>query len=145
MNDIQQIKEKFGQEAELIIANGLQLEKRGNKYRCPNGIAHKNNDRTPSMSWDPNALQFYCFGCGLKIDIYGYYKDHLNYTHNEIVRELLDGKDYKSNQMEKNRATFQAEIKKIEPLSDECMKYIKLRELQWKPQNSLNLLHTKGR
>ena len=144
MNDIQQIKEKFGQEAELIIANGLQLEKRGNKYRCPNGIAHKNNDRTPSMSWDPNALQFYCFGCGLKIDIYGYYKDHLNYIHNEIVRELLDGKDYKSNQMEKNRATFQVEIKKIEPLSDECMKYIKLRGITVETAKFFELATYKG-
>ena len=66
MSDIQRIKEKYGQEAEQVIANGLQLEVKGKKYRCPNGIAHKNNDRSPSMSWDPNALHMYCFGCGLR-------------------------------------------------------------------------------
>ena len=129
MSDIQRIKEKYGQEAEQVIANGLQLEIKGKKYRCPNGIAHKNNDRSPSMSWDPNALHMYCFGCGLKIDIYGYYKDHLNYTHAEIIRELLGREDYKSNRMEQNRTTFKSELKKIEPLSDECMAYIKLRGL----------------
>ena len=34
MTDIQQIKDKYGQEAEQIIANGLQLEMKGKKYRC---------------------------------------------------------------------------------------------------------------
>ena len=37
--------------------------------------------------------------------------------------------DYKSNRMEQNRTTFKSELKKIEPLSDECMAYIKLRGL----------------
>ena len=83
---IQEFKQKIGQEAERIIATGLNLEQRGKKYRCLNPYAHRNGDNTPSMSWDPNRLQFYCFGCGLKIDIYSYYKDHPNYTHKEIMR-----------------------------------------------------------
>ena len=89
MNEIQDIKNKYGQEAEIIIANGLSLQMVGKRYRCPNGIGHKHGDRTPSMSWDPNALQFHCFGCGMNIDVYGYYKDHLNYTHEDIIRELF--------------------------------------------------------
>ena len=65
MNQIQQIKDKFGQQAEKIIANGLGLRSKGKKYHCPNIQAHRNKDKDPSMSWDPNALQLYCFGCGM--------------------------------------------------------------------------------
>jgi len=127
LNDIQAIKDKFGQESESIIASGLSLQMSGKKYHCPNAIAHKNGDRTPSMSWDPNALQFHCFGCGMNIDIYGYYKDHLNHTHAEIVRELLGKDDFKNNRMEQSRTTFMAELQKIKPLSGECMAYIAKR------------------
>lgn len=129
MNEIQEIKDKYGQDAESIIASGLNLEMHGKKYRCPNSTGHRNGDRTPSMSWDPNALQFHCFGCGMNIDIYGYYKDHLNYTHAEIVRELLGKDDFKANRMEQNRKSFQSELKKLQPVSDECLKYIKVRGL----------------
>ena len=67
MDQIQEIKDRHGQQAENIIANGLNLMKVGKKYRCPNIYAHKHGDRNPSMSWDPNALQFYCFGCVLML------------------------------------------------------------------------------
>lgn len=79
------------------------------------------------MSWDPDALQFYCFGCGMKIDLYGYYKDHLNYTHQEIVRELLGETDYKNTSIQKNRDTFTDEVKKVKAINKECIDYIKLR------------------
>ena len=57
MNDIQKIKDKYGQEAEGIISKALGIVKKGSKYHCPNTQAHKHNDRNPSMSWDSNAKQ----------------------------------------------------------------------------------------
>lgn len=127
LDQIQEIKDKYGQQAENIIADGLGLIKKGKKYRCPNTFAHRNGDRDPSMSWDPNALQFYCFGCGMKIDLYGYYREHLNYTHQEIIRELLGETDYKNTSIQKNRDTFVEESNKVGPITKECIDYIRLR------------------
>lgn len=145
LDHIQQIKDKFGQESEHIIASGLNLIKKGKRYRCPNGFAHRNGDKNPSMSWDPNALQFYCFGCGMKIDLYGYYREHLNYSHQEIVRELLgEETDYKKTSIQKNRDTFESEIKKVGIITKECIDYIKLRGITDKTIDKFNLGAYKG-
>ncbi len=127
MDEIRQIKEKYGQESKDIIANGLNLRNKGKRYHCPNIHAHKNGDKNPSMSWDPKALQFYCFTCGMKIDLYGYYRDHLNYTHQEITQELLGKSDYASTEIQKNRNSFTEEVKKVEEITQPCIDYIKLR------------------
>lgn len=144
LNDIEEIKAKYGQSAEEIIATGLDLIKRGKKYHCPNTYAHKHGDRNPSMSWDPNALQFHCFGCGMNIDIYGYYRDHLNYTHQEVVRELLEKEDYKSTSMQQNRNLFAEEIKNITLLTKECMQYINLRGITKETTEEFNIKSYKG-
>jgi len=127
VDKIQEIKDKYGNEAESIIADGLGLEKKGKKYRCPNSYAHKNGDKDPSMSYDPNANQFYCFGCGHKIDLYGYYKDHLNYTHQEIIADLLGKQDYKETKIKTNSDKFAEEVKKVKQVTDECLGYIESR------------------
>lgn len=85
INIIQELKEKIGQAAEVIIADGIGLKKSGNKYHCPNATAHKHGDKNPSMSWDPNALQFYCFTCGEKIDIYRYFREFKKLEHQEVM------------------------------------------------------------
>lgn len=145
MDEINDIKRKYGQAAEQIIANGLSIESKGKKYRCPNSFAHKNGDRTPSMSWDPNALQFHCFGCGMNIDIYEYYRKHLNYTHQEVVRELLGNEDYKQTSMQKNRDKFQEESRKITPITNECIDYIKKRGLVEETITKFKLMSYDGR
>lgn len=127
MSQIQDIKDKYGQQSEAIIANGLGLKRKGKKYHCPNIYAHKNNDRDPSMSWDSNALQFYCFGCGMKIDLYGYYREHLNYPHQEVVSELLGNEEYNKTSIKKNRDVFTEEAERVSPISQECIDYIKSR------------------
>ncbi|WP_130807669.1 DnaB-like helicase C-terminal domain-containing protein [Senegalia massiliensis] len=144
MDKISQIKEKFNNEAESIIANGLGLAKKGKKYHCPNTFAHKNGDRDPSMSWDPKAQQFYCFGCGMKVDIYGYYREHLNYTHQEIVSELLSEDDYKDTSIQKNRDKFTDEVKKVQPITKECIDYIRLRGINEDTIKRFNLGTYKG-
>ena len=123
MDQIQEIKDKYGQESENIIADGLGMRKIGKKYRCPNSFAHKNMDKDPSMSWDRNALQFLCFGCGHKIDLYGYYKEHLNYTHQEIISDLLGD----TTEIKDNRSKFTIEANKVQEINQECIDYIKLR------------------
>jgi len=144
MSDIQEIKAKYGQAAEGIIASGLNLVRKGSKYRCPNSMAHKNYDRNPSMSWDSNALQFHCFTCGMNIDIYGYYRDHLNYSHQEVVRELLGEVEHAKTSLYKNRMTFNDELKKITPITQECIDYIKLRGLTEKTIKQFQLMSYQG-
>jgi len=122
--DIQEIKEKVGQAAEDIIANGLNLHKKNKMYHCPNTYGHNRGDKNPSLSWDAKALHFHCFACDKNIDIYGYYKEHLNYTHQEIIRELLDKEDYKQTSMQTNRNVFTENIKKVMPITKECVEYI---------------------
>jgi archaellum biogenesis ATPase FlaH len=129
ITQIQSIKDKYGQQSEQIISSGLNLVKKGSKYRCPNSIAHKNNDRNPSMSWDSNALQFHCFTCGMNIDLYGYYKDHLNYTHNEIIRDLLGEVEHTKTSVYKKRNEFAEELKKITPITQECIDYLGKRKI----------------
>lgn len=85
VDDIQELKEKIGRNAERIIAQGMGLVRTGKKYHCPNVAAHKNGDKNPSMSWDSEALQFYCFTCGNKIDIYNYYKEYERLEHRDIM------------------------------------------------------------
>jgi len=88
MKTIQDIKQYYGQDAERIISSGMSLTKKNSKYHCPNHSAHKNNDSNPSMSWDRNALQFYCFTCKKKIDIYSYLKEHEGLSHSEILQGI---------------------------------------------------------
>jgi len=63
----------------------------------------------------------------MKIDIYGYYKDHLNYSHNEIMREFGLSDDYKNFSMQRNRDTFTSQVKELKPVTQECIDYIVLR------------------
>lgn len=127
MDKIQEIKDKYGNQAEDIIANGLNLRKKGKKYHCPNIYAHKNNDKNPSMGYDRNANQFYCFTCGMKIDLYGYYREHLNYTHREVIRDLLGEDDYNKSEIKTSRDKFVEESKKVGPINKQCIDYIKSR------------------
>lgn len=139
MNQIEEIKQKYGQEAEHIIASGLSLETKGKRYRCKNNLAHKHGDRNPSMSWDSKALQFHCFTCGMNIDIYSYYRDHLNYTHDEVARELLGVTTYKDTEMQKSRDNFIEEVEKVIPITGDCISYIKTRGITEETINLFNI------
>jgi len=144
-NGIQDFKNRIGQDAEGIIATGLNLERRGNKYRCLNRYAHRHGDNNPSMSWNPNALQFLCFGCGMKIDIYSYYKDHLNYSHNEIMREFGLADDYQKLSMQRNRDTFTNQVKELRPITQECVDYISKRGITKETMQAFELQTYKDR
>lgn len=139
MDKIQEVKEKYGGQAENIIASGLGLEQKGKKYRCPNTYAHNNGDKDPSMSWDNKALQFYCFGCGMKIDLYGYYREHLNYNHREIISDLLSIDDYSKSSIKTTRDEFSIESKKVKEISESCIDYIKTRGIEESTIRKFNL------
>ena len=126
MSDIQDIKAKYGQAAEGIIANGLNLVRKGSKYRCPNGIAHKNSDRNPSMSWDRNALQFHCFTCGMNIDLYAYYRALKLFASGDCKRVTGKRRAHQNEHLQKS-SDLETELKKITPITQECIDYIKLR------------------
>ena len=144
MGQIQEIKEKVGQSAEEIISQGLGMQKIGTHYRCPNTLAHKHGDRTPSMGWHKEALQFHCFACNEKIDIYTYYKEYLNYSHDEIVSELLGKENYKDTEMQKNRDFFMEEARKVTEINEECIKYIETRGIKRDTIKQFNLGTYKG-
>ena len=137
--DIDDIKQKYGQQAENIISNGLNLVSKGKNYRCPNTSAHTHGDKDPSMSWHRDALQFHCFGCGMTIDLYGYYREHLNYSHQEVISELLGTEDYKKTSMQTNRDTFIENLKKIVPITEECISYIGKRGINKTTINDFKL------
>lgn len=84
---IDDLVNKFGSSAEQIIAEGLNLERKGNMYRCPNPYGHRNGDKNPSMSWVKDKNYLYCHACGENISIYTYYKNYLNFTFSEIMAE----------------------------------------------------------
>ena len=113
---IQELKRYYGVSAENIIANGYNLKRKGTKYHCNNHLAHKNGDKNPSMGWDKEALQFYCFTCGHKLDIYNYFTEVENKEHKEIL-EMLGGSSQK-------KTSFSPELME---LKDECKKYLNTR------------------
>jgi twinkle protein len=144
MNQIQKVKDKYGNKAEEIICGGLSLQKKGSKYRCPNTLAHKHGDRNPSMGWDSKRYQFHCFTCGMNIDLYGYYRQHLNYTHQEIIRELLGGSEHDKTEIAKKRVGFVEEIKKVKTLTKECREYINSRGITNETIEAFNLSSYEG-
>ena len=126
---IQILKERVGQAAEHVIAQGLGLEKKHNKYRCPNYTSHKNGDRNPSMSWDKEALQFYCFTCQEKLDIYEYHKRQ-GKSHKEILGMY---------NVEENKPIFD-----LEPITKRCTDYLTKRKVTEEAIKHFKLKSYKG-
>lgn len=62
---VQDIKERLG--IVEIVGSYIKLEKSGTNYkaRCP-----FHNEKTPSFYVSPDRGSFYCFGCGMKGDIF---------------------------------------------------------------------------
>jgi 5S rRNA maturation endonuclease (ribonuclease M5)/archaellum biogenesis ATPase FlaH len=144
MNDIQEIKEKIGQIAKETIISQLRLEQIGQKYRCPDRMAHRHGDRNPSMAWDNELLRFKCFGCGKTIDIYNLYREYLNYSHAEIVREILGKESLKDTSMVKSRVKLEDQAKELMPLTDEQLEYLKLRKIEDSTISAFGLRNHRG-
>lgn len=139
MDAIQQFKEHIGDRAEEIIANGLGLDRIGSKYKCPNVYAHKNGDKNPSMNYHKEAHQFYCLTCQEKIDIYGYYKEYLNYSHNDIVRDFTSNSDIEHLNIQKKRDELTTGLSQLKELTVKCIDYVKARGITADTMRSFKL------
>ena len=126
---IQDLKDRVGQAAEQIIAQGLGLERKNKNYKCPNYTQHKNGDKNPSMSWDSKALQFYCFTCQEKIDIYEYHKRQ-GKSHAEILEEY---------NIIETKTKFD-----LEAINNKCIDYLSTRKIEKDTIDHFNLKSYKG-
>jgi len=143
--NIQEIKEKVGQEAERIISRDYSLEKKGKMHRCPNNTEHKNGDLHPSMSWNPEALHFYCFTCGKKIDIYDYYREYLNLNHKEIEAKLNQKPINKTKRKENNMSVKNNLLEKdLNPLNTNQKNYLESRGISKETYENFRLKMIKG-
>src|ERR1035437_5544536 len=69
-SSVEQIKERLN--IEEVVGSYIKLERAGNslKARCP-----FHNEKTPSFFVSPDRGSYYCFGCGVKGDIFTFVQE----------------------------------------------------------------------
>lgn len=136
---IDELVRKYGQSAEQIIATGLNLDKKGHNYRCPDVHSHKNGDKNPSMGWVKDKFYFNCLGCGENISIYTYYKNYLNYSFAEIMSdEGIEG-------IEEKRSGFKKSVDSgKKKLSAEQIEFINARGITAETIGRFKLVNWNG-
>lgn len=72
----------------LILARELGLEVKGKTARCINSQAHKNNDKTFSMSFNPRTNKLKCFACNKAWSVLDLYMAVKALDINEAGRKL---------------------------------------------------------
>lgn len=82
----QEMLDEINNNVDLIgyASQTLDLVKRGNDYftHCP-----KHEDKTPSLSFNPEANYYYCFSCGRHGQIINFLKDFENLSFPEAVKK----------------------------------------------------------
>lgn len=136
---IDQLILQYGESARDIIISGLAIESKGtNRYKCPNGHEHKNNDKNPSMGWVSGKNYFHCQGCGENINIYSYYKNYLNYTFNEIMQ------DNGIEKIETNRQLFNEKASKRKSLKPNQIEFLTKRGITQETAKQFKLIDLEG-
>lgn len=137
---IDELIKKYGDAAESIISSGLSLESKGhNRYRCPNGHAHKNNDKTPAMNWVSDGHYFHCKVCGNTINIYTYLHKYLHQTFSEIMKsESIDGF------IEKRNGFIAKKESEISKITKEQIEYCKSRGITEETIKKFKLSNANG-
>ena len=82
-NDLEQIKSKIDLSEE--ISKKYKVIRKGNDYWC---CCPFHKEKTPSFKINNDIGTFYCFGCGVKGDIFTIYTDLYNYSFYDAVKEL---------------------------------------------------------
>ena len=82
-NDLDKIKSKISIRSEL--EKKTLLVQKGNDYWC---CCPFHEEKTPSFKINDDLGSFYCFGCGVKGDIFTLYTDLYNYNFVDAVKEL---------------------------------------------------------
>lgn len=133
--DVQTIKERL--DIAEIIGGYVKLEKSGGSYkgRCP-----FHNEKTPSFYVSPTRQSYYCFGCGVKGDIFTFVEEMEGLSFREALKQLAekagvevnyrpeakevkDEKEQIKLSLDIAREFFEGELEK----SDEAKKYLKSR------------------
>ena len=83
-NDLDKIKSKISLRSEL--EKKTKLIQKGKDYWC---CCPFHKEKTPSCKINEDQDSFYCFGCGVKGDIFTIYTDLYNYNFIDAVKELL--------------------------------------------------------
>lgn len=120
--------DEVGSNGEKIIVKGMRLQKKWQKYHCPNTSQHKNGDKKPSMSWDNKKNMMYCFTCGKSINVYQYYKDYENKKFIDIIPEHIR-KD--TNNSEGKKRVVKKETQKFFTLNKEDLKPISKKDRKY--------------
>ena len=82
-NDLDKIKSKISIRSEL--EKKTKLIQKGKDYWC---CCPFHKEKTPSCKINEDQDSFYCFGCGVKGDIFTIYTDLYNYNFIDAVKEL---------------------------------------------------------
>ena len=82
-SDLEKIKAKILLSSE--IEKKTRLTKKGNDYWC---CCLFHEEKTPSFKINDDLGSFYCFGCGVKGDIFTLYTEFYNYSFQDAVSEL---------------------------------------------------------
>lgn len=138
--------EEVGSNGENIIVNGMGLQKKGQKYHCPNTSQHRNGDKKPSMSWDDKKKMMYCFTCGKSINVYQYYKDYENKKFIDIIPEHIrkdTNKEGKKKVLKKEEKQFFTLNKEdLKPISKKDRKYLNDRGIDDKTIKLFKIVST---
>ena len=81
--DLEKIKYKISLSTE--IEKKTKLIRKGKDYWC---CCPFHEEKTPSCKINDNLGSFYCFGCGVKGDIFTIYTDLYNYNFKDAVLDL---------------------------------------------------------
>ena len=135
--DLEKIKNKILISSEL--EKKFKLVKKGKDFWC---CCPFHKEKTPSFKINDDMGSFYCFGCGVKGDIFTIYTDLYNYNFQDAVQELAEKSGIKINLSNKKTDSEIAILKKILIATNDwfinnlnleegkgCLKYLKSRKL----------------
>ncbi len=136
-NDLNNIKSRISIRSEL--EKKTKLIQKGKDYWC---CCPFHEEKTPSFKINDDHGSFYCFGCGVKGDIFTIYTDLYNYNFIDAVKELSQKSgviiNFESDEKYKNNNRIE-EILKLSCLwfqenlnhssANICNKYLKERKL----------------
>ncbi len=135
--DLEKIKNKILLSAE--IEKKTRLIKKGKDYWC---CCPFHEEKTPSFKINDDHGSFYCFGCGVKGDIFTVYTDLYNYSFQDAVSDLANKAGIKLEKTDYQKIQKENIVKKIllatsnwfiknlhEPEAEICRRYLKERNL----------------